>query len=160
MLASLAAFDIIGFAEKDLGATVLERLRNIVLLRRRLTEAGVHKPIHLFGALDPVMSPLYHAAGAEIFDGLSWLRYGYHWEAAVYRQELAVLEASQNLGEPELARVAAQHIGNLRTLGALGESMRQFAATGDWSLFGPRVSDRLRAAHLALETEMGGQSHG
>lgn len=156
MLGSLAAFDIIGFAEKDLGGTVLERLGNLVRLRRGLNDAGVAKPIHLFGSLDPVMSPLYHAAGAEIFDGLSWLRFAYHWDAAVYSQEAAVLEASQNLAESELARAAAQRIGNLRTLGVLGENMRQFAATGNWELFGARIGDRLRAAHVALQTEMGG----
>jgi hypothetical protein len=154
-LASLRGFDIVGFAEKDLGDSVLDKLCSLVTLRRRLTEAGVDAPIHLFGSLDPVMSPLYFAAGAEIFDGLSWLRYGYHWEAAVYRDDVPVLEASQNLAEPEQARTGSILVGNLRTLGVLAENMRQFATTGEWGLFGSRVGDRLQAAHVALTTRIG-----
>jgi len=154
-LASLGAFDIVGFAEKDLGDSVLDKLRNLVTLRRRLTDAGVDVPIHLFGSLDPVMSPLYFAAGAEIFDGLSWLRYGYHWEAAIYRDDVPVLDASQNLVAPERVRIASMLFTNLKALGVLAEGMRQFATTEDWDLFGTRIGDRLAAAHVALTTRMG-----
>ncbi len=155
LLESLRSFDIIGFAEKDLGDSVLEKLCNLANLRRCLTDAGVHAPIHLFGSLDPVMSPLFFAAGAEIFDGLSWLRYGYHWDVAIYRDEVPVLEISQNLQEPERVRTASMLVGNLRTLGVLAENMRQFASTGDWELYGSTVAGRLQAAHVALTTKMG-----
>jgi len=134
---------------------VLDKLRNLVTLRRRLTDAGVDVPIHLFGSLDPVMSPLYFAAGAEIFDGLSWLRYGYHWEAAIYRDDVPVLDASQNLVAPERVRIASMLFTNLKALGVLAEGMRQFATTEDWDLFGTRIGDRLAAAHVALTTRMG-----
>lgn len=154
-LASLRAFDIVGIAEKDLGDSVLDKLCALAQIRRRLNEADVAAPIHLFGSLDPVMSPLYFAAGAEIFDGLSWLRYGYHWETALYRDDVPVLEAQQNLGVPDRVRAASMLFGNLKALGVLAESMRQFASMGDWDLFGTRVGDRLAAAHVALTTRMG-----
>jgi hypothetical protein len=101
------------------------------------------------------MSPLFFAAGAEIFDGLSWLRYGYHRDVAIYRDEVPVLEISQNLQEPERVRTASMLVGNLRTLGVLAENMRQFASTGDWELYGSTVAGRLQAAHVALTTKMG-----
>jgi len=155
LLESLRAFDIVGLAEKDLGDSILEKLCNLASLRHRLTDAGVHAPIHLFGSLDPIMSPLFFAAGAEIFDGLSWLRYGYHWDAALYRDEVPVLEISQNLQQPERVRTASMLVGNLRTLGVLAENMRQFASTGEWELFGSTVGGRMQAAHVALTTKMG-----
>lgn len=74
----LEEFDIIGVTEKELGRSALERMVNIAKMRRALDEAKITIPIHIFGGLDPVSTPLYYLAGAEIFDGLSWLRYGYH----------------------------------------------------------------------------------
>lgn len=154
-LASLRAFDVVGFAEKDLGDSLLEKLTSVVTLRRRLTEADVEAPIHLFGSLDPVMSPLYFAAGAEIFDGLTWLRYGYHWDAAMYREDVPVLEDGQDLTVKERVRTASMLLGNLKILGVLSERMRQFAVKEDWEIFGDRVGGRLAAAHVALTTKMG-----
>lgn len=151
----LRGFDVIGVTEKELGDSLLHRLGNLVTLRRRLTDAGVDAPIHLFGSLDPVLSPLYFAAGAEIFDGLTWLRYGYLWDATLYRDNVPVLEDAQNLDEPERVRLASILVGNLNALGALAERMRQFAVTKDWKVFGARVGDRLFDAHRALVTSMG-----
>jgi hypothetical protein len=154
-LASLRAFDVVGFAEKDLGDSLLDKLTNVVTLRQRLTEAEVDAPIHLFGSLDPVMSPLYFAAGAEIFDGLTWLRYGYHWDAAMYREDVPVLEDGQDLTVAGRVRTASMLLGNLKALGVLSERMRQFAVKNDWDIFGDRVGSRLAAAHVALTTRMG-----
>jgi len=70
----LAGFDLIGFAERELGSSYRKRAQRVAELRRALDEAGITSPIHLFGSLDPVTSPLYFLAGAEVFDGLTWLR--------------------------------------------------------------------------------------
>jgi hypothetical protein len=72
---SLDQFDIIGMTEKELGSSVLERMLNIAKLRIGMNDSGVIKPIHLFGSLDPITTPLYFFSGADIFDGLSWLRF-------------------------------------------------------------------------------------
>lgn len=72
---SLQEFDILGITEKELGDTVLSRMKNIVLIRQELETNGFEIPIHIFGSLDPITSPLYYFSGADIFDGLSWLRY-------------------------------------------------------------------------------------
>jgi hypothetical protein len=155
LLESLAPFDIIGVTEKELGDSVLERLCNLATLRGALTGAGISAPIHLFGSLDPLMTPLYHAAGAEIFDGLSWLRYGYDNGLAIYRDELPVLDAAHDLHQPARIRSLAIVLRNLHTLGSLGETMRRYASTGDWQLFGDTIGGRLHAAHNAFTTSMG-----
>lgn len=70
----LSNFDIFAVAEKDLGSSVLLIMENIARVRIALDEAGLTIPIHVFGSLDPLTSCLYFLAGAEIFDGLTWLR--------------------------------------------------------------------------------------
>jgi len=72
---SLDQFDIIGITEKELGSSILERMLNIAKLRIGMDDAGIEKPIHIFGGLDPITTPLYSFSGADIFDGLSWLRF-------------------------------------------------------------------------------------
>jgi hypothetical protein len=72
---ALDQFDIIGVTEKELGSSMLDRMLNIAKLRKDMDDAGVKKPLHLFGGLDPISTPLYYFAGADIFDGLSWLRF-------------------------------------------------------------------------------------
>lgn len=74
---SLREFDIIGFTEKELGTSVLEIMINIAALRKGMDEKDLQKPIHIFGSLDPITTPLYYFSGADIFDGLSWLRFAY-----------------------------------------------------------------------------------
>ena len=70
----LGRFDIVGLTEKELGKSALERMHNIARIREELTRCGINSPIHIFGSLDPVTSILYFLSGAEIFDGLTWLR--------------------------------------------------------------------------------------
>jgi hypothetical protein len=81
---TLALFDVIGLTEKELGKTILERMKNIAELRLELDKLKIKAPIHVFGSLDPISSPLYFLAGAEIFDGLTWIRFGYHEGSAAY----------------------------------------------------------------------------
>lgn len=74
-LESLSSFDILGFTEKELGYSVLDRMTNLAKIRRAMDDNGIEKPIHIFGSLDPITTPLYYISGADIFDGLSWLRF-------------------------------------------------------------------------------------
>ena len=75
---SLKSFDIIGFTDKELGYSLLDRMINLAKIRKALDENRIIKPIHIFGSLDPITTPLYYIAGADIFDGLSWLRFIFH----------------------------------------------------------------------------------
>ena len=52
--------------EKELGDSALVRMERIARLRRALDDAEVKAPVHVFGALDPILSCMYFLAGAEI----------------------------------------------------------------------------------------------
>ena len=91
--ANLRGFNIIGVTEKDLGANLLDRLMRVAILRKGLDDVGVNAPIHLWGGLDPILTPLFFFAGAEIFDGISWLRYAYNKGIAINRECYAVVES-------------------------------------------------------------------
>jgi hypothetical protein len=123
---ALARFNVIGVTEKELGDTVLDRVLCLARLRRLLdSSGGATVPMHVFGALDPVLTPAYFMAGAEMFDGLSWLRYAYRDEMAVHPDELAVLTGS--LETHRVLRDAERYLSNLRQLSRLGERLREWA---------------------------------
>ncbi len=86
----LAEFGVIGLTEKEAGNSVLERMVNIAQLRRALAKVGLNTPIHVFGSLDTVTTLFYFVAGADIFDGLTWLRYAFKDGRTLYRQDFGV----------------------------------------------------------------------
>ena len=133
----LSAFQVVGVTEKELGNSVLERMANIARLHDLLAREEVDAPIHIFGALDPLYTPLYYAAGAEVFDGLSWLRYFWRDGVAMHRASLAVI-----LGMADKDRRAAIEIAqsdNLDKVRLLQRRLVNFhQADGDWSVFGER----------------------
>jgi hypothetical protein len=87
----LASFDVIGLTEKGLGKSPMQRMVRIAKLRRALDEAKVVSPIHVFGSLDPVSITLYFIAGAEIFDGLTWLRYAFVKDEGAFKDQCAYI---------------------------------------------------------------------
>ncbi|GAG52583.1 unnamed protein product, partial [marine sediment metagenome] len=89
---SLRDFDVIGFTEKEIGDSVLDRMTNIAKLRIAMGKANMNKPIHIFGSLDPISAPLYFISGADIFDSLTWIRFSYFKGMAIYQNNYAVLK--------------------------------------------------------------------
>ena len=89
--ASLGVFHAVGVTEKELGDSLLDRLVAVARLRMVLDDADVTAPVHVFGALSPLHVGLYFMAGAEVFDGLDWLRYGHHGGLSVQRETAALL---------------------------------------------------------------------
>ena len=81
---SLESIFVIGFAEKELGYTIQDRLLNLIKVKRQLTAYGWQGHIHVFGGLEPNLAKLYYIAGADIFDGLSWQRMYYRNGASIY----------------------------------------------------------------------------
>ena len=61
-------------------------MTTIAHIRIAMKDSGANAPIHIFGSLDPVTTPLYFIAGADIFDGLSWLRYTFSNGDAYYME--------------------------------------------------------------------------
>lgn len=87
----LADFNVIGVTEKEIGNSIFDRMKNIALIRRAMDKAGLDIPIHIFGSLDTVTTPMYFLAGADIFDGLTWLRFAFHEGYTVYKHNYGAL---------------------------------------------------------------------
>lgn len=119
----LLRFDVVGFTEKELGDSFLARLSTLARLRALLDDAGITAPIHLFGALDPLFTPLYFAAGAEVFDGLSWMRYAYCGGLAVHPDAGALLRGEDD--DQQQLRDAKRPVVNLGHLRALKRQMER-----------------------------------
>lgn len=147
-------FDIIGVTEKELGGSYFERMKNVAAIRIALDNIGAKdKPIHVFGSLDPVSSPLYFLAGADIFDGLTWLRFGFYDGLAVYRQNHAFLKGGIN---SKVHLVDTQcWSANIYYLDEMQTQMRSFLAHRDFGMFKDHAV-RFERAFEALTEEMGG----
>ena len=127
VLEELSTFDIIGITEKELGKDLITRLKNVTKFRVELNKRSIRAPIHIWGGLDPLITPLYFFAGADIFDGISWLRYAYHDGVAVNRESYPVL--SGNLTIPNVHAILITIHNNIAVLQNLATSLRAFASS-------------------------------
>jgi len=148
----LAAFRVVGVTEKELGASVIERLVALAKLRDLLDREGVDSPIHVFGALHPLYTPLYFAAGGEIFDGLSWLRYLWFEGVPVHRDSLPILfRQSDKVQQQGIEAAQAQSLDKVE---ALERRLRNFLKVKEWSVFGEERAQVLEDAYLDMESEL------
>lgn len=133
-LKNLQVFDLIGVTEREIGESILDRLVNVSRLRKHLERAGVDSPIHVFGGLDPLMTPLYFAAGAEVFDGLGWLRYAYREGVAMHRMAGSILD--REIRGRSFASQLSVPLQNLNAMNTLTDDMRRFTLRGgDWNVY-------------------------
>lgn len=147
----LAGFHLLGVTEKELGNSILERMVRIANLRQVLDAAGLAVAIHVFGALDPLSVSLYFVAGAEIFDGLTWVRYAYNGGKCIYIQNNATLTYGIEVSGDEL-RVRTI-VDNLRYLQQLERSLRRLGETKDWNHL-PTHREFVRQAGDKLESRL------
>jgi hypothetical protein len=133
IIRGLADFDVIGVTEKEIGNSILERMKNIAKLRRTLDRVGLDTPIHVFGSLDTVTTPLYFLAGADIFDGLTWLRFAFHQGQTIYKQNYGALK----LGTATKAHVIDGRCwnDNYYYMKDLELEMRRYLINHDFSVF-------------------------
>jgi hypothetical protein len=146
-------FHIIGVTEKELGNTILNRLINIANLRIAMNRSSIDVPIQIWGGLDPVVSPLYFCAGAEIFDGVSWLRYGYYSDACISRDAYTAIELGV---QSQWRRAEAMRLAkNISYLETLTIRMRRFVDTGgrDFKVFETHANT-IEHAYEALSTKV------
>ena len=129
---NLRAFDLIGVTEREIGESVLDRLVAISQLRKKLDGVQVSSPVHVFGGLDPLHTPLYFAAGAEVFDGLGWLRYAYREGVAMNRDAAALLD--RQIRKRWMHTLNSVSVDNLDQLRRLTDDLRRFVHKGDWSV--------------------------
>ena len=153
---SLGQFAMIGVTEDEIGPSMTARLTFLSRLRSILDSAGLDTPIHVFGGLEPIMTPLYFWAGADVFDGLSWLRYAYADGRSVYSKSVIASDYPNDLAPDAYNEMRRR---NVRALTDLQISMQQFLAGQDVAVFGS-VAQRLSATwSAAFEEELGSLAH-
>lgn len=133
----LASFDMVGVTEKELGRTMLDRMVQIALLRRAMDEAEVAIPLHVFGALDPISVCLYYISGAEVFDGLTWIRYAYDDGRCIYTHNHGVLKYGLHVRDDAVKSRALAD--NYYCLQDLQRRLREFEATGNFEKLEPHT---------------------
>jgi hypothetical protein len=146
----LASFDAIGVTEKEIGFTLQTRMASIAKLRRSLDGAGLgNMPIHIFGSLDTISTPLYFVAGADIFDGLTWLRFAYYDGLTIYRQNYAALQFGTQMKTHLVDGRCWFH--NYQYMKEMQLEMRNFLKTQSFNAFKHHKDLVRRAYQAALE---------
>lgn len=127
--------DILGLTEKDIGYPWFLGAAFIRELRCRLdARLGRYLPIHVFGCLDPKTLPHLFFAGADIFDGLAWMRYYFRDGHAFYAKEIEYDGPPATLLDPGSgARFLLAH--NIEELSKLQADLQYSVSAGDPSLF-------------------------
>jgi len=144
----LSGFGIIGVTEKEIGNSQLERMINIALLRRAMDKVGITSPIHVFGSLDPINVILYFLAGAEIFDGLTWLKFAYHNGAAIYIQNYSVLSPKYGIDTNDMNLKRNFWVDNLTFLSKLKSILINFNVEKDYNYFRELDHDTFKLSEL------------
>jgi hypothetical protein len=134
LIHELRYFDVIGFTEKELGYSLFRRMQNIAKIRRAMSVVGLHKPIHIFGSLDPISTPHYFLAGADIFDGLTWLRFAYLNGQTVYIHNFAAITIGSRINDEMIRPRVWFH--NYQQLLDLELSMRRYLKEQHFTCFG------------------------
>jgi len=152
---SLRDFDIIGFTEKEIGNSVLDRMNNIAKLRNAMDKADINKPIHIFGSLDPISAPLYFISGADIFDSLTWIRFSYFKGMTIYQNNYAVLKQYLEYKTDRL--ISQYYVDNINSLKSLQMQMKKYISTGgNFEVF-ELNSNPIERAYQALKTKIEGE---
>ncbi|NHN35334.1 hypothetical protein [Paenibacillus agricola] len=137
--AAFFVFDVLGFTEKELGHSILERANSVYRIRKALTVAGLETPIHIFGCLDPLSVILYYLCGADIFDGLSWLRFSVKNGTPTYMNHHAISSGLWDKYDTEVKVIG--YAENLEELSQLKDRLVKFTESSDWSCLGIKKED-------------------
>jgi hypothetical protein len=146
----LAEFDVVGITEKELGGSLLERCRNLVEIRRQFHGHGHSTPIHIFGSLDPGTILAYFFCGADIFDGLAWLRFSFQAGSPIYHVASIIANGNWTLCDRDVIRL--NQVDNLRWLSDQQRLMRVFGRshkTAELELLQPLLSQVVSLAQAA-----------
>ena len=146
-------FDVLGFTEKELGKSILDRMIAIAKIRQKMEERSIEIPLHIFGSLDTITTPLYYIAGADIFDGLSWLRFVFDEGATHYintygPEKFGIHENSDGVWIRSVYQ-------NYNYLGRLKINLEHYQSTGVFTKLGSK-SEFFESAFNDLNEKMGG----
>ena len=154
----LNQFDIIGVTEKELGNSIFERMLGVAKIRIALDNAGIFSPLHIYGSLDPMASILYFIAGAEIFDGLTWLRYGFLDGEAKYYSNYGAKTHGIDKDDERMKLLMLEN--NISYLTTMKQQMKIFLSEYDFGIFGKnnKLGKLIEDSYRLLKAEIGGQN--
>lgn len=147
----LSPFCAIGVTEKEVGNSVLERMIHIAQLRVALRKIDLNIPIHVFGSLDTITTLFYFVVGADIFDGLTWLRYAFKEGHTVYRQDYGIGEFGIATKSPKVEALCWAK--NYHYIKDMELEMRRFLNEHDFRVFRYH-SEQLKAAYESVQEEV------
>ena len=144
---ALKQFSVIGITAREIGGSFLQRCRSVVVLRDLLNDADMDTPVHVFGAITPYEVLTYFLCGADIFDGLNWLRLAFRSDASISIDESAIEEMKWTL--PDLDLLIGEWTNNLLFLYRLQEASLRYAEGGDLQALIEEFPIARQAAHIA-----------
>lgn len=143
----LQQFDIVGITAREAGDSLVKRCSTVVMLRDAMGDAGLDSPIHVFGAINPMEVLAFFFCGADIFDGLNWLRLAFRKYGSMAIEEAAFEDQNLNLSDWDLRM--DQRISNLSFLYRLQESLHQYCLTNDLDVLAREFPCAIKAARTA-----------
>jgi hypothetical protein len=152
-ISELQSFAVVGFTERELGPKVMERMIKIATIRKAMDAAGLKIPIHIFGSLDTLSTSLYFVAGAEIFDGLTWLRFGYSEGRTIYAQNYGAMIVKNGILQDYRDLSTTMWVDNYYYLDRLRTQMINFARGKKFAAFEFNAA-QLDAAHKHLMAQI------
>jgi hypothetical protein len=150
---SLKEFSIIGFTEHELDHRIIGRMEKLAKIRTILDGNAISGPIHVFGSLDSLSTVLYFLSGAEIFDGLTWLRFGFHNGQTIYRQNYGAIRGENGILKNARELSHAMWKDNYYYLESLRDQMRNYARTKDCKSF-EHISSHVETAVHQLQSRV------
>ena len=128
-------------------------MEKLARMRRSFDENGIKSPIHVFGSLDSLSTVLYFLSGAEIFDGLTWLRFGFHDGQTMYRQNYGAIKGQNGILKSARELSHAMWKDNYYYLESLSAQMRNYARTQDCKSF-DHISAHIEEAVHQLQSRV------
>ncbi len=109
-------FDVLGFTEKELGRNIIEKIKNLLYIRKYLSSNSTeYVPIHIFGCGDPKTIILLFFAGGDIFDGLGWLRFYFKQNSTYYKNEFEIDSFYGSVHNTDIILHNIQYLRNLES---------------------------------------------
>ncbi len=143
----LQQFDMVGITAREAGNSVVDRCRTVVMLRDALGDVGLETPIHVFGAINPVEVLTYFLCGADVFDGLNWLRLSFRDVGSLAIDEAAFDDLKSNLCDFDLW--VGEWLANLHFLYRLQEALRRYGLNRDLDELVREMPSARKAAYIA-----------
>lgn len=150
---NLGEFSIIGFTEHELDHRMIGRMEKLAKMRGILDAHDISSPIHVFGSLDSLSTALYFLSGAEIFDGLTWLRFGFHNGQTIYRQNYGAIRGENGILKNARELSHAMWKDNYYYLESLRDQMRNYVRTKDCKAF-DHISSHIEIAAHQLQSRV------